>query len=117
MAGLGYAVLAAGLVLVYRSSRIINLAHGQIGAFAAVTLHVVANHWDLPYAASLALAVGVGALIGVVVERLLVRPLARRSGLAVLVATIGVSQVLLVAQALLPAIGREAGRESGWQYG
>lgn len=104
MAGLGYAVLAAGLVLVYRSSRIINLAHGQIGAFGAIVLLELGAHWHLPYVLSLPAAIACGAGIGLLVERLLVRPLAARSGLAVLVATIGVAQVLLVAQALLPKV-------------
>jgi ABC-type branched-subunit amino acid transport system ATPase component/branched-subunit amino acid ABC-type transport system permease component len=104
MAGLGYAVLGAGLVLVFRSSRIINLAHGQIGAFSAVLLLVLVDRYKVPYALALPLAIGTGALIGVVVERGLVRPLARRSALAVLVATIGVTQVLIVAMAWLPKV-------------
>ena len=33
--GMIYGVLAVGLVLVYRSNRLINFAHGEIGAFAA----------------------------------------------------------------------------------
>jgi len=33
--GLTYGLLAVGLVLIYRSNRIINFAHGQIGAFGA----------------------------------------------------------------------------------
>lgn len=104
MAGLGYAVLATGLVLVYRFGRIINLAHGQIGAFAAITLMVLGGRAGLPYPVSLALAVATGAVIGVVLERLLIRPLVRKSRLAVLVATIGVTQILIVGQALMPDV-------------
>ena len=103
MAGLGYAILAAGLLLVYRAGRVINLAHGQIGAFSAVLL-LELHSWHVPYVLGLPIALAIGAAIGVVVERTLVEPLARRSVLAVLVATIGVTQVLLVAQALLPAV-------------
>ena len=36
--GMTYGILAVGLVLVYRSNRIINFAHGEIGAFAAAVL-------------------------------------------------------------------------------
>ena len=43
MTGLGYALLASGLVLVYRATRVINLAHGQIGTFAAF-LFVLLSH-------------------------------------------------------------------------
>jgi ABC-type branched-subunit amino acid transport system ATPase component/branched-subunit amino acid ABC-type transport system permease component len=107
MSGLGYATLAAGLILVFRASRVINLAHGQIGAFAAVVFVELANNADVPYALALPLALIAGGIVAAVVERTLIRPLARRSPLAVLAATIGVIQVLLVGQFLMPdVIGR-----------
>src|SRR5439155_20359452 len=43
--GMVYGILAVGLVLVYRSSRIINFAHGQIGAFGAALLGVAVVKW------------------------------------------------------------------------
>ncbi len=104
IAGIGYAVLAAGLVLVYRATKVINLAHGQIGSFSAIVLAVLVHRAGVPYGASVVVALVCGAAIGVVIERGLVAPLARRSRLAVLVATIGVTQVLLVAGALMPGI-------------
>jgi len=47
--GMVYGILAVGLVLVYRSSRIINFAHGQIGAFGAALLGVAVVKWHVPY--------------------------------------------------------------------
>ena len=41
--GLTYALLAAGLVLIYKSSRFINFAHGQLGAFSAMLVAKLAN--------------------------------------------------------------------------
>ena len=104
MAGLGYALLASGLVLVYRATRVINLAHGQIGAFAAALLAVLVHRAGLPYPLALPLAVASGSLIALAAERGLVRPLLQRSRLAVLVGTIGVTQLLLVAQIQLPKV-------------
>lgn len=50
--GLIYALLAIGLVLIYKASRFINFAHGQIGAFSALLLarcsaheRASAGHW------------------------------------------------------------------------
>ena len=104
MTGLGYAVLATGLVLVYRATKVINLAHGQIGAFCAVLLAVLVRDEGLPYYAAFACAIAAGAVVGWVLERGLVRPLVARSQLAVLVATIGVSDLLLVGQSKLPGV-------------
>ena len=47
--GLSYALLALGLILIYRSTRVINLAHGEIGAFAAAIVAVLENEHGLPY--------------------------------------------------------------------
>src|SRR5580704_1158597 len=104
MTGLGYAILAAGLVLVYRATKVINLAHGQIGAFAAALFVVLVHNERVPYAIALALALTTGVGIGLVVERGLVRPLLDRSRLAILVATVGVTDLLIVAQAKLPSV-------------
>ncbi|MEY2570679.1 MAG: hypothetical protein QOE63_1029, partial [Acidimicrobiaceae bacterium] len=104
MSGLGYALLAAGLVLVYRSTRIINLAHGQIGTLSAFLVLELSHNAGFPYPLAVVAAVASGGLLGVVIERGLVRPLLDRSRLAVLVATVGVTQLLLVAQSLLPEV-------------
>ena len=47
--GVTYGVLAVGLVLVYRSSKVINFAHGEIGAFGAAVLGIAVVQWHLPY--------------------------------------------------------------------
>lgn len=107
LAGMAYAVLAAGLVLVYRSTRIINFAHGEIGAFgAAVLAKLVLDHgWNFWLA--LAVVLVVGGLLGALIERTVIRRLSRGPKLAMLVATIGIAQLLLVAQLLLPKVRLE----------
>lgn len=104
MTGLGYAILASGLVLIYRATKVINLAQGQIGAFAAALLTVLVHDSGLPYVVALPCVLLCGAALGWVVERTLVRPLVDRSILAVLVATIGVTDLLYVAQSELPNV-------------
>src|SRR3954454_11166735 len=77
LTGLTYAVLAAGLVLVYRATRVINFAHGEMGAFGAALLAklVLDEHWNFFLAFVLVLAVG--AAIGATVELTVVRRLFR----------------------------------------
>ena len=58
--GLTYGILAVGLVLVYRSNRILNFAHGEIGAFAAAVFGVVVIRWHVPYYVALPLAMLLG---------------------------------------------------------
>ena len=54
--GLTYGLLAVGLVLIYRTNRIINFAHGQIGAFGAAFFSLAAVKWHVPYWGAFALA-------------------------------------------------------------
>ena len=47
--GMVYGVSAVGLILVYRSTKVINFAHGQVGTMAAAFLGLAARDWHLPY--------------------------------------------------------------------
>src|SRR5688500_12888836 len=96
-AGLQAALLALGLVLVYRASRFINFAQGEMGAIAAAVLGVLVLEVDCPYWVALPLALAVGGLTGAGIERLLSWRLFDKSRLALLVATIGVAQLTLLA--------------------
>jgi ABC-type branched-subunit amino acid transport system permease subunit len=93
--GLNYGLLAVGLALIYRTSRIVNFAQGQLGVVAAVFLVKLYYDFGINYwaalVAALALAAGAGAL-----SELLLRRLFNRPRVMVMVATIGLSQVLFI---------------------
>jgi ABC-type branched-subunit amino acid transport system permease subunit len=93
--GLNYGLLAVGLVLIYRTSRVVNFAQGQLGVVAAVFLVKLYYDYGINYwaalVAALALAAGAGALSELVLRRLFTRP-----RVMVMVATIGLSQVLFL---------------------
>ena len=68
-AGALYAMVAIGLVLVYRSTGHINFSHGELfmfGGFIAYTFFVIMG---IPYFLSLALAVVGGFVLGVISDR------------------------------------------------
>src|SRR3954469_4128607 len=88
--GLTYAVLAAGLVLVYRATRVINFAHGEIGAFGAAVLAKVVLDWHWNFFIALAAVLVIGGALGAAVELGVVRRLFKAPRLILLVATIGV---------------------------
>ena len=60
--GLGYGLLALGLVLVYRTNRVLNFAQGQIGVIAAVFLVKLTADFHFNYWFALVLSVGLAAL-------------------------------------------------------
>ena len=97
--GLGYGLLALGLVLVYRTNRVLNFAQGQIGVIAAVFLVKLTADFKFNYWFALVLSIGLAAFVGALSE-LVLRRLFNRPRVLVMVATIGLSYVLLALTAL-----------------
>jgi ABC-type branched-subunit amino acid transport system permease subunit len=97
--GLGYGLLAMGLVLIYKTNRVLNFAQGQLGVVAAVFLVKCFYDFGFDYWFALVLALALAAAVGALSE-LLLRRLANRPRVLVMVATIGLSQVLFVFTAL-----------------
>ncbi|MBA2327424.1 MAG: branched-chain amino acid ABC transporter permease [Actinobacteria bacterium] len=94
--GSAYGFLALGLVLIYKSSGVFNFAQGEFGTVAVYTLYLL--HFDVPYGFALLGALGVAVLMGVVVERLVVRPLFDAPRVTLLVATAGVALLSIAVQ-------------------
>ena len=93
--GLSYGLLAMGLVLIYRTNRVLNFAQGQLGVVAAVFLVKCDADFGFNYWFSLVLAIGLAAAMGALSE-LVLRRLFKRPRVLVMVATIGLSQLLYV---------------------
>jgi branched-chain amino acid transport system permease protein len=99
-----YAMLAVGFTLIFGVARILNLAHGTFYALGAYGAYFFTSHLKLPLFPAALLAIGMVALFGIFVEKVLVRPM-RRSQLAVLMITLAVA--LVVEQALFLTFGSE----------
>jgi branched-chain amino acid transport system permease protein len=89
ISGAAYGFLALGLVLIYKSSGVFNFAQGEFGTVAIYVLYLL--HFDVPYGVAMVIALVAAVLMGVVVERLVVRPLFDAPRVTVLVATAGVA--------------------------
>ena len=94
MTGLVYAVLATGLVLVYRATKVINFAYGDIGAIGAGVLAKLVLDFGWNYWLAFVLVLLLGGGIGALFELGIVRRLFHAPRLILLVATIGASQLL-----------------------
>lgn len=70
-----YALLAASIVLVYKSTQVASLAHGQILSFGAIFLYFFFGIMDLPFFIALLLAMVCTGILGFLIERTTLRPL------------------------------------------
>lgn len=103
--GLTYGMLAVGLVLVYRSSRFVNFAHGSVGAFGASVLALFVADWGVPYWIAFVVAIAVGGALSGLVEVVVVRRLEGRPSLIGMIATLGLSQLILIMSLLINTDG------------
>ncbi|MGB0102344.1 MAG: branched-chain amino acid ABC transporter permease/ATP-binding protein [Nocardioides sp.] len=103
--GLTYGMLAVGLVLVYRSSRFVNFAHGAVGAFGASVLALFVVDWGLPYWVAFVVAIVVAALLSGLIEVVVVRRIEGRPSMVGMIATLGLSQLILVMSLLINSDG------------
>jgi branched-chain amino acid transport system permease protein len=93
LAGVMYALVALGFVLIYKASGVFNFAQGAMVFFAALTfVSLVERGWNFWLALLATLAVMVA--LGLVTERVVLRPLVNQPQITLFMATIGLTFVL-----------------------
>jgi branched-chain amino acid transport system permease protein len=100
--GMADALLAVGLVLIYKANRVINLAHGELGAFTVAMMFSLTVNAGWNYWAALGTSLAATAVLAAGVERVILRRLFRSPRLILMIATIGVGQVIIVTRLLIP---------------
>ncbi len=88
-----YALIALGLVIIYRGTGHLNFAQGEMALFAAYVVYQM-GEWGLPIGIALVIGLATGFVIGAVAEVGLVRPISKKSPFAVFIVTIGLFQLL-----------------------
>jgi branched-chain amino acid transport system permease protein len=92
--GMVYALVAIGFVIILKCSNAFNIAQGHfvmIGGYLGYTFLVT---FGLPVWASLLMAIGVAIILGLLIERLTLRPLVGQPELAIIMMTIALATVL-----------------------
>jgi branched-chain amino acid transport system permease protein len=108
--GCVYALVALGFVLIYKATETVNFAQGDVmmlGAFFALTGSVILG-W--PYWATILFAVAVMAMVGMLTERLVLRPVLGQPAFTVVMITIGVGYVMRGVVTMVPGWGTETHR-------
>ncbi|MEI2766519.1 MAG: branched-chain amino acid ABC transporter permease [Dermatophilaceae bacterium] len=88
------ALAALGFVLIYKATRVINFAQGEFLLVGAYTLYAAYVVMGLPLILAAAVGVLFAIVLGVLVERFVLRPLIGENAISVIMVTIGLSAVL-----------------------
>ncbi len=104
--GAVYALVGIGFNIVYNSTSIINLAQGEFVVIGGLLMWFFSESLRLPFLISIFLTIMVAGLIGLVMERLTIRPLLKKADLLVMImVTIAVS--ILIRGLLMFKFGKE----------
>ncbi len=89
-----YALVGLGFVIIYKSSSILNFAQGEFLMLGAYVCLAIFTDAKVPFVAAFALTLGFSALLGILMERVLLRPMIGEPVISVIMLTLGLSSVL-----------------------
>jgi len=91
LAGVMYSLVALGFVLIYKASGVFNFAQGAMVFFAALTFVGLQEKFALPFWVAFGLALAAMVVLGILTERIVLRPLVNQPQITLFMATIGLA--------------------------
>jgi branched-chain amino acid transport system permease protein len=91
LSGVMYSLVALGFVLIYKASGVFNFAQGSMVFFAALTFVGLQQETGLSVWLALPLTLIVMVILGLLIERVVLRPLVNQPQISLFMATIGLS--------------------------
>lgn len=93
LSGVMYSLVAIGFVLIYKTSGVLNFAQGAMLLFAALTFVSLVER-GVPFWLSFVITLFAMAIIGVLIERTVLRPLVNKPPITLFMATLGLAYIL-----------------------
>jgi len=111
--GAVYALVGLGFVVIYRATGVINFAQAGMVALGAFLVYNATATWDLPFWLAVLVSMGLGALLGIILERFILRRMVGRPVYAVILVTVG---ILLLIEPIVTTIWKTPGTniETPW---
>jgi branched-chain amino acid transport system permease protein len=89
-----YGLIALGFVLIYKATSVLNLAMGEFMTLGAFVCFTVLTQIKAPFYLALILTLASAVVLGIIVERLILRPLIGEPVISVIMVTIGLGVIL-----------------------
>ncbi|AVO51135.1 branched-chain amino acid ABC transporter permease [Melaminivora suipulveris] len=102
-----YGLIALGFVLIYKATETVSFAQGELmmlGAFAGLVLMQVLG---MPFWVAVLASIAAVAAFGVLLERVVIRPILGQPAFSIVMLTIGIGYVLRGAITMIPGFGTE----------
>lgn len=111
--GAVYALVALGFVVIYRATGVINFAQAGMVVLGAFFVYNATSTWDLPFWLAVIVSMGMGAVLGLALERFILRRMIGQPVYAVILVTVG---LLLLVEPVVTTLWRNPGTniENPW---
>ncbi|CCM78441.1 branched-chain amino acid ABC transporter permease [Rhizobium mesoamericanum] len=93
LSGVMYSLVAIGFVLIYKTSGVLNFAQGALLLFAALTFVSLVER-GVPFVLALVITFAIMVLLGIGIERTVLRPLVNKPPITLFMATLGLSYII-----------------------
>ncbi|OQP86609.1 branched-chain amino acid ABC transporter permease [Rhizobium rhizosphaerae] len=100
LSGVMYSLVAIGFVLIYKTSGVLNFSQGALLLFAALTFVSLVER-GVPFALAFLVTFAIMVVIGIAIERTVLRPLTNKPPITLFMATLGLSYIIEGAAQLL----------------
>jgi branched-chain amino acid transport system permease protein len=94
VSGAAYGLIAMGFALIYKSTGVVNFAQGELVMLTAYIAFSLANALDLSFLPLIVVTVPISMLIGLLLERIFIRPMLGEPVFAIVMVTIGLAVIL-----------------------
>jgi branched-chain amino acid transport system permease protein len=94
VSGATYGLIAMGFALIYKSTGVVNFAQGELVMLTAYVSFSLANALGLSFVPLLVVTIPISMAIGLVLERLIIRPMLGEPVFSIVMATVGLAVIL-----------------------
>ena len=102
-----YGLIALGFVLIYKATETVSFAQGELMMLGAFCGLVVMKLLAMPFWVAVLASIAAMALVGVLIERAVIRPVLGQPAFSIVMLTIGIGYVLRGLVTMIPGIGTE----------
>lgn len=92
-----YSLVALGFVIIFKATKVVNFAQGELVMVGAYVCFALTVQMRLPFAVSFLMTLAFSVLLGMAIERVVLRPLIGEPIISVIMVTVGLSSVLKAA--------------------
>ncbi len=89
-----YSLVALGFVIIYKATKVVNFAQGELVMVGAYICFALTVQFQLPFLVAFFLTLGFSVVFGLAIERVILRPMVGEPIISVIMITVGLSTVL-----------------------